>query len=273
MYKFKYIIFLLTFGCDQSDDDSALLKGPWEEHGLSSIELFVRPEGFSNKKSPSMDHIDLILKNQNNFIQTISQKFKVKSNASFKIFLFNQDEASQKIGIKNGGGANLNRGEIYFSYNQEPQFNNNIGIYTFLGLHELTHLILFEVFQCSTTRLMTEGYATSADNAYGAYYNNDGLLVKKSNREWMIEHFESQALLSPSELIIREDLPENIFYPQAATFVDWMLDTYGVDVMNNAYCLNGETLQNYFETALKMPFEVLENEYLDYCEQEFNLDL
>lgn len=259
------IIGIFIVGCEKND----VLEGPWNVHDSDNIELYVRPAEFNNDQSPDTSDIKLILRNQNNFIDTINTRLNIHCDSKFKIYLFNYDEAKELIGTNTGGYAIPSKGELYYTFFEAPIYYPDMDIYSYLGFHELVHLVTIGEFGSTKNRMITEGYAVAVDNSYGARYGDNGEIIRMMNREWMEFYLAENLIFTPNELLNGDDLPEQQYYPQVGVFINWLFDKFGVDQINKIFNTDKEDFKQRFEDELGTKYDDLENEYLDYCNNEF----
>jgi len=91
------IIFLLF--CSFKKD----ISGTWVVNEREHIKLYTGPVGYHEKPSPDSVDIRQIMEEHEKVIDSINEKLKTDFNDIVEIFLFNYDEAKEKIGT-NGGG-------------------------------------------------------------------------------------------------------------------------------------------------------------------------
>lgn len=258
---------LLLFSCGK--DPFEFLDGPWIMNSDKNIILYTRPQNFTAVKSPDSIVIKSILSDQNNFIDTIEFRLKIKYTGTCKIYLFNSDEAKELIGTNKGGKADYSRSEIYYTFFTEPFYYPEFNLNSYLGLHELTHIVSFNVLGRTNNKLMSEGYACCLDNSYGAKYSSFGQLVRMSNAEWMTDYVKNNLVLTPKELFEANDIPEQNYYPQAGNFIKWLFSQYGVEKINMLFNVDKAAFKSKFKELFNKNFDDLEVDYVRYCQTEF----
>ena len=67
--------------------------------------------------------IEKILLEQEKVIVYINDNLKTNYNAKFEIYLYNYDEAIEKIGTNGGGSCDPKLKRIFFTYYKSPCFN------------------------------------------------------------------------------------------------------------------------------------------------------
>ncbi len=271
MKYWHFITLLLLFGCNRHDP-FAFLEGPWDLHTSDNIELYVRPIDFTNSESPDSLQIDLILKNQNAFLDTINNWLNIESDSKFKIFLYNEDEALELIGTNTGGFVNGKRKSMYYTFLSKPVYHPRLDVFTYIGIHELVHLAASDVFGLPNNRMVNEGYAVAISDSYGAHIDQNGIIKRTQNRIWMERYVSEKKLLTPNELLYGNELPEKLYYPQAGTFINWLFSKFGVDRINKIYYTDYTNFERAFQEEFGIEFNSLETEYLKYCAEEFSVN-
>jgi hypothetical protein len=258
---------LLLISCGK--DPFEFLDGPWVTTSDKNIILYTRPQNYTGVKSPDSIVIKSILSDQNNFIDTINSRLKIKYTGTCKIYLFNSDEAKRLIGTNTGGKADYSRSEIYYTFFSEPFYYPEFNLNSYLGFHELTHIVSFNVLGQTNNKLMSEGYACFLDNSYGAKYFETGQLVRCSNHEWMQYYVKNNLVLTPKQLFDADNIPEQNYYPQAGTFIKWLFSQYGVEKINMLFNVDKASYKSKFKELLNKNFDDLEADYIQYCQNEF----
>ena len=119
------------------------LRGPWNKTEGKRIILYTRPLNYSKTESPDSISIRKIIQEQEKAIDFINDRLKTDFQSKVEIFLYNLDEAKEKIGTNGGGFANLHKSkrQIYFTYRSEPIFNTIRNTFEYVGVHEMVHII------------------------------------------------------------------------------------------------------------------------------------
>lgn len=136
------------------------------------------------------------------------------------IYVFNDREQGKKYGEEQLGHANTKINSIYTLYNQSYG-------------HELTHLVAYRINNGKIIRsqLINEGLSTHLDN------------INNGNRY----HQLAKNLMEEGELEKRNLLNEGFRnckkgYPLGASFVKYLIDTYGLELFKEFFSQN-----NYYE--------------------------
>ncbi len=240
------------------------IDGPWIISKKGNVVLYTRPENYSKTPSPNIATINSILDEQNECLKIINHRLGTSFNSNFSVYLFNYDEAKEKIGTNSGGYAISRKRVIYYTYNHVTKKSNN-GNRVYLGKHELVHLVTTKEFGHSNLRLMGEGYAVSINGIYGRERSSKGEIVGKSLEKWMKEYVSTDKILKPSEMINGRDIPESLFYPQAGFFINWLFDNYGTQKINKLYKSSNKALKIDFEKITGESFDSIEIKYLEFC--------
>lgn len=123
---------------------------------------------------------------------------------------------------------------------------------TALAAHELAHVIAEQSWGRSHTRLMSEGLAVAIKGRYGGV----GL------SEWRTDTVAEGGLASIGGLLDREDdVPERYFYPQAGSFVRFLLDRNGRARLAAIYNPTADALRAAIRDVYGLSLADLEREY------------
>jgi len=242
-----------------------ITDGPWIISKKGKVILYTRPVNYSKKPSPDSANIRSILEEQNDCLENINHKLGVNFKSKFSVYLFNYDEAKDKIGTNGGGYAISRKKVIFYTYNASIKKSNK-GTREYLGEHELVHLVTTKEFGHSNFRVLREGYAVAISGDFGRERSANGENVSRSIEKWMKEYVSNGKVLKPSELINGGEFSESIFYPQAGFFIDWLFDTYSVKKINRLYKSNGADFKRDFEKITSERFDSMEIKYLKYCD-------
>lgn len=239
--------------------------GPWIITKGKRIVLYSRPQGYSKTDSPDSITIQSIIQEQEQVIDIVNKRLNTSFDSNVKIFLFNKDEAKEKIGTNGGGFASLNKFKrhIYFTYHSNPFLNTVLDKYDYLGVHEMVHIITINKLGNLRTRFFGEGYPNAVDGNY-AVENVNGVLTRRRNDSSLLKIKETGRLLKPSDLLYNESVPESEYYPQIGCLINWLFEKYGVDKINSLYDLKREKIEQEFQRVTGVSFADMENEYLEY---------
>ena len=261
IFKNLIIIFFFLISCKKED---SRYDGPWITNQIDNFILNTRPVNYSSSKSPDSVVIKTILDNHIIFQDEINSKLNVDFHLNVEIFLFNYDEALAKIGTNGGGGAEITKNRIYYSFFGKIIYDTIINRELYIGSHELVHIITFNELGLHKTRLMCEGYACAIDARYGTTNGEHGEYIAKPNDLYIKEYKESNQILSPEKLLNGEDLPAELFYPQAGFFVNWLFNNYSVEKINQLYTIDKDNFKNQFFKVTGIEFCEMESMYLEY---------
>jgi hypothetical protein len=259
-------ILILSTVCNAKEN----AKGPWISTKSGRVTLHCRPVNYSKSPSPDSLTITHILKEQNDCYYEIQNKLKLNDDFEFSIYLFNYDEAKEKIGTNGGGHANSKKRIIYYTYLYPPIKKAENGIHEYMGNHELVHIFAYRNFG-RAKKIVREGYAVALSGDYSAYKAPNGEFYRKTLELWMKEFHQKNQVLTPTEMLDGGKIPHSKFYPQSGFFINWLFEQYGVEKVNllypklKLYKLNESKLKKEFELVLGESFSVIENNYLEYC--------
>ena len=228
--------------------------GPWIVSKKNNIVLYTRPANYSNSPSPDSMEIDKILNFQGEDYEYINSFLKTNFNEQVKLYLYNYDEATMKIRTNAGGGANTKLKEIYFAFNTSLSKKGD-----FMGNHELTHVIASNALGYPATQLMNEGYANALSKGYGGRPLVDYIKYRVNKGD----------ILSPVELLNanRDQYGDAIFYPQVGYFINWLIESYGIEIVNKLYPLKAKQIKKEILHLIGKEFSEIEGEYFKYLEK------
>jgi len=239
-------------------------SGPWVITKGQRVSLYTRPIHYSKSASPDSLTIQCILNEQEQVIDYINNRLNTDFQSNVRIYLYNLDEANEKIG--SGGRAKSNRFKrhIYFTYYKNPTFNTINYQYEYLGVHEMVHIIADNQFGRRTTRFFGEGYANALSGNYGSKKQGDKMVFIR-NDSTLVDLIALDKFMKPSDLIDNDFLSARDYYPQIGCLVNWMLETYGTDKINQLYNLKRTDIKEKFEIVTGVSFEDMEEAYIAYC--------
>lgn len=253
-------IFFL-FACEK--EDVVDFDGPWNKNEAGQVILYTRPQNYSSSASLGEEQIQLTLKNQNDFIAIINRELGLNFTQKCTIYLYNYDEALEKIGTNGGGRTLTNSLTICYAYHENVIYYPNWKVSDYMGLHEMVHIVSISQLGKGGTRLMTEGYAVAIDGSYSGYKDKDGKITRSLLAEWMAAYAKASKVYRPTELLKNpDDYPEEVFYPQSGFFVSWLFDKYGVAKINQIFTSSGKDLKTDFYKVIGIRFEEMETEYM-----------
>jgi AraC-like DNA-binding protein len=233
------------------------ITGPWVINCGDKIELHTRPIHYSNAASPDSLAILQILKEQNQAIDHINQVLHSSFSSRVQIFLFNKDEAKTKIGTNQGGLADRNKNRICFTYFERPKDMAPGDTFSYLGIHEMVHVITNKELGFPGSLLFGEGFANAIDGTYG----NAPLSV------WMKEYVMNDQIIKPVDLLEKTNIPARIFYPQSGFFIRWLFNQYGMDKAKKLFKINKKHFAEKFKKITGESFETMTGKYLKYCNE------
>jgi len=241
-------------------------QGPWKVTKGQRVTLYTRPIQYSKSDSPDSLTIQEILNEQEQVIDYINNRLNTDFQSTVKIYLYNLDEANEKIGTHGGGRAKSNRFKrhIYFTYYKNPTFNTINNQYDYLGAHEMVHIIADNQFGRRTTRFFGEGYANALSGNYGSKKQGDKMVFRR-NDSTLAEIIALDKFTKPSDLIDNDFLHAREYYPQIGCLVNWMLETYGADRINQLYNLRRTDIIREFQIVTGVSFEDMEKAYIEHC--------
>ena len=251
---------LLVFICSSWKADT---RGPWITTKGKRVVLYTRPLSYSKAISPDSLAIQAIIAEQEQVIDYINEKLKVNFDSKVEIYLYNYDEAKEKIGTNGGGFASLDGRNIFYTYFGKTFFNSIRNADEYVGVHEMVHTITLNELGNIRTRFFGEGYSNAVDGNYGSMLENNRM-VRLRNDSTLVKIKKRGILRKPSELLYNDSIPEREYYPQAGSLIRWMFDTYGVEKINKLFALKREKIEEKFFAVTGERFIDMEKRYMDY---------
>jgi len=231
------------------------VTGPWIVTSGGNIILYSRPHNYSKSNSPDSITIRQILNEQNHAIEYINRVLLTNYNSKVQIFLYNLDEAKDKIGTNAGGFVSLNKSQIFFPYFENPNKYVSQGTFVYLGIHEMVHIITKKKVGFPKSRLFGEGFANAIDGTYG----------RASIYDLMKEHVKNGNIIKPLDLLEKPNIPDIIFYPQSGVFIKWLFDNYGIANAKRLYKVKRTKFVKKFKKVTGDDFDSMTDKYLKYC--------
>jgi len=180
-----------------------------------------------------------------------------------EIFLYNYDEAKEKIGTNGGGFAAMNGRQLFFTWYGKSIFNTVRNREEYVGVHEMVHVITLNKLGPITTRFFGEGYSNALDGNYGSILENNRM-IRLRNDSTLAKIKAKSRLLKPSELLYNDSIPERAYYPQIGCLVSWLFDTYGVGKINQLYAVKRKKIEEKFLQVTGDSFAEMERKYMEY---------
>jgi hypothetical protein len=232
-------------------------SGPWIKTKEQNVILCTRPLNYSKSSSPDSIAIREILREEISAIEAINKALYLNFKSKVTIYLYNEDEANEKIGTNQGGFASsgaLYGKRIFFTYT--PKLHESDLCQSFIGKHEMVHVIMLSEIGSSKTRLMSEGYANAVDWTYGC----------RAIDSWIDEYKKQHKMILPSDLLNKSgELPESVFYPQSGYFVRWLIARLGTDRTNKLYKTKKEHFVADYKKISGEDFSEMEKDYMNNC--------
>ncbi len=236
----------------------------WQVARGESVVLHYRAPGYSGTASPDSRVVETILDNQNRYAREISDTLNLPFSDTVLIYLYNQDEAKEAIGTRGGGHAIPEFLSFYFTYFGQSHLDP-WGQLSYIGRHELVHVITHHLLGEPGTKLMSEGYAVALDGGYGIWETEEDRLSAKPIQEWMKVWYKQEQILSIAALLTRDSLPENVYYPNAGYFIRYCFRRFGTLPMNRLFTTPEDSFRTRLERVTGVSADSLEADYRSYC--------
>jgi hypothetical protein len=215
---------------------------PYTSVNHNSFRIYFKDNSYaSNHLEEMQKELDLA------FAKILSVLSIPSYNKGIYLLAVDSKEEMQKVmGYKIKGGAAQGHDLVFFVYNDaiRPQFK-----------HEVFHLISYETWGPTKSRLLDEGGATYTDNychydnpmySINAYYQREKKLFSLDN---LINDFDNQAKKS-----------DVIAYIQSAGVFKYLYEKYGVEKMKLLWSGGFEKFQSIYG----FPVEQLEKDWLNF---------
>lgn len=233
----------------------------WKGIENGSIELYYRPIDYSETKSPTWEQADHIINAQNIYYHAIQDSINRSFEDDVRIYLYNYDEAKEKIGTNGGGHALPKFNTYYYTFiDSNRSITDHFGVVDpYIGAHELVHVITHRTLGYPKTKLMSEGYAVWLDGTFARYH------IKDIIRNFRDEHPER--ILSPNDMILNADAYlSSVFYPNAGIFAKFLVKRYGIDMINTIFTVSEDNLISELENLRGESWNELCTAYEFYIE-------
>ncbi len=228
----------------------------WDVYSSDSIILHVRPENYSIGAAPTSEEAQEILSNQEVYYdQIVSQLGNPVFSDPILIYVYNKEEALELIGTQGGGHAVPKFNTVYYTYlpyGEEQTFTDRYGrVNPLVGAHETAHVISHRVLGYPKTKLMSEGYANYLDGSYGRRDIHD-----------LYDAFSAEERLSPTQMLNYESIRESLYYPNCGVFIEYLVQEYGIAVVNALFTLSKEEIPSHFYAKTGITWNEMEEAYL-----------
>ncbi len=194
-------------------------------------------------------------------VNEVKSKYHISLNRKISIYLYPQEIAQSEIGTINGGFYNLLTNKVH-NVLSTPFYYPKTDNYSLLGDHETVHALFLNSFGISNSQLMVEGIAVAIDKGYGNELRN-GKNIRKSIFDIVRFQRDNNQLLSIKDLCT-DNGAECLFYPQAGVFIEWLINTYGIDTYKNVYRNTYKKMINQTKKYFGISIEQLELNYHNY---------
>ena len=227
--------------------------------GNISINIPVKENGYLYY--PNEEAIISELNYQNKLVDQITDKYGVKLKGKINIYLYPKEIAFENIGTVNGGGYDILVNKILYVLS-EPCISVISEEKSLLGDHETVHAIFIKSMGYSKSRLITEGLAVAIDKGYGTYKKN-GTRYRVSIYEIVRDQVIQKQILSIKNLCSGNG-KEELFYPQAGIFIEWLIRIYGFEKYKEIYNNTDKKILDETQKYFGISIEELEHNYRIY---------
>jgi len=162
-----------------------------------------------------------------------------------------RDKMKNIVGMETNGLANVEDNTVF------SIFNDNVKTF---GIHEFCHIITMNDWGKTDQIWLSEGLAVCSDNAW-----------------WSFDlHSLADYLLIKGKLVPVKELIENFYkcqssisYPQSGSFVKFIKEKYGLDILKNLW-KNGTSV---FQKSLNKSLSSIEQEWLEEIKKHENSNI
>ena len=207
----------------------------WQETETLHYRLFYHPGSYAGA------HIHEISEWQENCYARISGELGVEMDRKIRIYMCESwEEIAEETGCPPTNGMTLDYDLIFAVVNGENQC---------LGPHEDAHLLSFRIAVPESV-FLREGIAMYFDGAYHGKKNS------QAAKEWIPENRQCDILHFLNNDRFYE-LPEDISYPLAGAFTEWIIRKYGMERWQEFFRNSGDPLTLSGKTAMELSEEFI----------------
>mgnify|MGYP006278483545 CR=1 FL=1 len=208
--------------------------------------------------SPTIEQAQKILNNQIRYYKAIQDSIRHAFSNPVLIYLYNKDQAKEAIGTSTGGLSQSRYLSIYYTFIHDiAPYTDKYGVEnSYIGAHEMVHIITHNVLGHPGTKVMSEGYAVWLD---GSYARNDIAYYIRKYKEAYPEY-----LLTPTQLLNEAVDDEMVYYPNAGIFVRYLVRNFGVSKVNQLFTVSNDAFKQAFENLTDKPWESMAEDYMNY---------
>ena len=250
-------LVLLFSGCTEFVAELDADKD-WKLTENDIIKLYTKKQGVSESPSPVAYQVQSILDNQKYYYRAIQDSINQSFSEPVLIYLYNKDQAKEAIGTSGGGLSQSRYMTIYYTFIHDIEpYTDQYGIEnSFVGAHEMVHIITHNLLGNPGTKLMSEGYAVWLDGSYGRKDIND--YIRKFKTEY------PAYVMTPSQLLNESFEDEMIYYPNAGVLIRYWVRQFGVEKMNRLFSVSRENFKEKFEKITETSWDEMESHYSNY---------
>ena len=236
------ILGLLSISCTdfiakvEREEDWAVLDS-------GNIVLHYRIPEHSQEASPTIEQARYIVRAQNIYYTAIQDSINKYYNDKVLIYLYNHDEAKDKIGTNGGGHALPKFNSYYYTFiDSNRSITDHFSVVDpFIGAHELVHVITHRTLGYPGTKLLSEGYAVWIDGTFARFHIKDIMIHYRDN--------VPEKILDPDSMLFNANsIDDSIYYPNCGFFTQFIVYTYGIENINSLFNVNEEDFITRFES-------------------------
>jgi hypothetical protein len=210
--------------------------GPWSTVEREHLTIHFHPGSLAARDIETIGD-----EQEASYARAVSE-LEVGFDGVITLYLYDAAEAG-RIGFAGGHGGFADP----FTQTVREVYSGRV-----LGAHELVHVIAEQSFGRGHTRLMSEGLAVAISGWYGG----------RPLYEWRADTVPGGGLAAIGELLDNEDgYPEAYFYPQAGSFVRFLLDSGSPARIAAIYPPDQTDLRRVFRTVFGLSLDEVEGEY------------
>jgi hypothetical protein len=235
----------------------------WKKYSEDLINIF-HPQLLSDiDYSITEEAIISQIQNINDFCTSVMKTYRFELKQPIFIFLIPKDLSKVFTG-KYEASYNYRKRKILYSI-YKPLFNEKYNKKLPFSFHEIVHAIQADSIRYCYDRPILEGFAVFLDGVYG----QDGNKVDtyKSYIDYGKEYLSSNNLLTIQDLLLDNNIVHYLFYPQAALFIDFIINNYGIEKYIELYRMRTKDILLEINSLFGKSINELEIEYKEYLNQ------
>jgi len=225
------------------------LSDKWNPHEGPRVSFFVRPGSVAEQ---NVDRLSAVIEDQ--YSSTVAS---LRLSYAGRVRAYAYESPADAHMESNFAGKAYPETEAFGFVCVGPISDNTFS----LMAHEVNHVLIVNGLGRASTYFVTEGLASAVLSE--TYHKNGRHFLFPWTRMHRAELPKVARLLDDSEWT---RVPENIAYNTSASFLAWLLDTYGPDPLRAFYPASSDSIVGRIESAYGRPLDALEADWLRFCD-------